>query len=240
MSREHSRAVTAGRDSRRETPALEDASLRYCVPAASNGRNPSPSSSKPTDMGIQPVAEPELHANDLDGCCHGDPDAQRRVFERYKDRVFSVALHFLKGDAAAAQDVTQEVFVKVFRGGGAASFRQDAKLSTWLYRVVANACMDELRRRRRLVLFGDVPTRVHPAVVPSEPVELDPDVSKALGRLSPKLRLAVLLRYFHDLAYDEIADALGVTPGTVASRLNRAHKVLARELAHLNPARASS
>ncbi len=79
------------------------------------------------------------------------------MFERYKDRVFSIALNFLKGDDAAAKDVTQEVFVKVFRA--APSFRQDARLSTWLYRIVANACMDELRRRRRLVLVGDVPPR---------------------------------------------------------------------------------
>ena len=100
--------------------------------------------------------------------------------------------------------------------------------------------MDELRRRRRLIFFGDVPPRMHPAVAPSEPVELDADLSTALGRLSPKLRLAVLLRYFHDLTYDEIANALDLTAGTVASRLNRAHKILARELAHLNPARTAS
>jgi RNA polymerase sigma-70 factor (ECF subfamily) len=190
------------------------------------------------NTGPSVIQEPEFDASILEGCRQGDPEAQRRVFERYKDRVFSIALHFLKGDDAAAQDVTQEVFVKVFRA--APSFRQDARLSTWLYRIVANACMDELRRRRRLVLYGDVPSRIHPAVAPSEPVELDADVSAALGRLSPKVRIAVLLRYFDDLTYDEIADALGVTHGTVASRLNRAHKFLARELAHLNPARAPS
>ncbi len=184
------------------------------------------------------MVEPEIDARTLEGCRRGDPEAQRRVFERYKDRVFSIAVHFLKGDEAAAQDVTQEVFVKVFRA--APSFRQDARLSTWLYRITANACMDELRRRRRVILFGDVPPRIHPAVQPSEPAELSGDVTAALGRLSPKLRIAVLLRYFDDLTYEEIADALGVTQGTVASRLNRAHKVLARELAHLKPARTAS
>ncbi len=189
-------------------------------------------------MGIQLVAESEVDASTLEGCRHGDPEAQRRVFERYKDRVFSIALNFLKGDDAAAKDVTQEVFVKVFRA--APSFRQDARFSTWLYRIVANACMDELRRRRRLVLVGDVPPRMHPTVAPIEHAELDADVTAALGRLSPKLRIAVLLRYFDDLTYDQMAEALGVTHGTVASRLNRAHKFLARELAHMNPARARS
>ncbi len=186
-------------------------------------------------MGTGLVAEPELDADILEGCRRGDPQAQRAVFERYRDRVFSIALHFLKGEHAAAQDVTQEVFVKVFRA--VPSFRRDARLSTWLYRIIANTCMDELRRRRRLVFFGDMP----PAIVPdpiaqtSEPADPDAEVASAVGRLSAKLRMAVLLRYFDDLSYDEIAQALGVTTGTVASRLNRAHAILARELAHRRP-----
>jgi RNA polymerase sigma-70 factor (ECF subfamily) len=174
------------------------------------------------------VVGPEIDADTIGGCRRGDTAAQRRVFDRYKDRVFSIALNFLRGDHAGAQDVTQEVFVKVFRS--AASFRQDARLSTWLYRITANACMDELRRRRRIVLFGSVPSQLEKAVNPDEPSEIDPELKAALARLSPKLRIAVLLRYFDDLSYEEIAEALGVTTGTVASRLNRAHKFLAREL----------
>ncbi|MFQ6046416.1 MAG: RNA polymerase sigma factor [Gemmatimonadales bacterium] len=177
------------------------------------------------------MAEAELDAKTIAACRRGDPGAQRAVFEHYKDRVYSIALHFMKGDDAAAQDVAQEVFVKAFRA--AHSFREDARLPTWLYRIVANTCMDELRRRRRLLFFGDVPERLHPSVAPTEPREVHPDVAVAVGRLTPKLRIAVLLRYFDDLSYDEIAAALGVTTGTVASRLNRAHAFLARELGHL-------
>jgi RNA polymerase sigma-70 factor (ECF subfamily) len=180
------------------------------------------------------VAGPELDADILLGFCRGDPAAQRAVFERYRDRVFTVALHFLKGEQAAAQDVTQEVFVRVFRA--ASTFRQDARLSTWLYRIVVNACLDELRRRRRVLLFGDMPDAWHPIVPAAELAEPDADVARAVERLSPRLRIAVLLRYFEDLSYEEIAQALGVTPGTVASRLNRAHAILARDLAHLRPA----
>jgi RNA polymerase sigma-70 factor (ECF subfamily) len=123
------------------------------------------------------------------------------------------------------------VFVKVFRA--APSFRRDARLSTWLYRIAVNACLDELRRRRRLLLFGDMPPAIQPVVAAAEPADQNTDVTRAVGRLSPRLRMAVLLRYFEDLSYDEIAEALGVTAGTVASRLSRAHAILARDLAHL-------
>jgi RNA polymerase sigma-70 factor (ECF subfamily) len=184
-------------------------------------------------MGARPVAEPEHDAEILEGCRRGDPTAQRRVFERYADRVHSIALHYLRGDEAAAKDVTQEVFVKVFRA--APTFRADARLATWLYRIAANACIDELRRRRRLVLFGDLPPTLHGSVAPSEPDDSHREITVAVGRLSPRLRLAVLLRYFDDLSYEEIARALDCTPGTVASRLHRAHAILARELAHLRP-----
>ncbi len=183
-------------------------------------------------MAMSPAAEPD--APILEGCRRGDPLAQRRVYDHYQERVYSIALHYFRGDDAAAKDVTQEVFVKVFRT--IHGFRQDARFSSWLYRIVANSCIDELRRRRRFVLFGDVPKGLEPSAPAPEVAEPDADVAAALGRLSPKLRIAVLLRYFDDLSYDEIAAALETTPGTVASRLNRAHAILARELRHLAPA----
>jgi RNA polymerase sigma-70 factor (ECF subfamily) len=181
------------------------------------------------------VAEPDLDPVILDGFRRGDPAAQRRVFERYADRVYTIALRFLRGDHAAAKDAAQEAFVRMFRAAG--SFRSDSRLTTWLYRIVANACIDELRRRRRVLLFGDLPAALHPTAAPNEPAGGDPDIAAALARLSPKLRMAVLLRYFEDLSYDEMAAVLGCTLGTVASRLSRAHAILARELAHLRAGR---
>ena len=184
------------------------------------------------------MAEPELGRDIVEGCRRGDSAAQRHVFEQYRDRVYSIAMHFLRGDDAAAHDVAQEVFVKVFRA--VSSYQGTARFSTWLYRIAANACMDELRRRRRIVFFGDVPEAVHPATVPHEDGALDADITEAVGRLSPKLRMAVLLRYHEDLSYEEIGRALGCTTGTVASRLNRAHAALARDLAHLRPRREAA
>ncbi len=180
---------------------------------------------------------PESEAGLLAGCQRGEPEAQRQVYERYRDRVYSIALRFLRGDEAAAGDVTQQSFIKAFRA--AAGFRREARLGTWLYRIVANTCLDELRQRRRFRLFGDLPPRLHPASYPPEP-EDQPEVLAAVSRLSPPLRLAVLLRYYDDLSYAEIAVALSCTPGTVASRLNRAHAILARELGHLEPRQPTS
>jgi len=182
-------------------------------------------------MGNSCVAEPAHETDVLEGCRRGDPEAQRQLFERYRDRVFTIALRFLKGDEAAALDVTQDVFVKVFRA--APSFRGEARLGTWLYRVVANACTDEFRRRRRTLFFGDLPDAIHPTTSPDRASDVRTDVAAAVERLSPTMRLTVLLRYFEDLPYDEIARAMQCTAGTVASRLHRAHAILARELGHL-------
>jgi len=165
------------------------------------------------------------------GCRAGTPAAQRAVFDRYRDRVHAIALHYLKGDDAAAQDVTQEVFVRFFRL--AAGFRADARISTYLYRAVANACTDELRRRRRFVFVGDIPESLHPEDEGASSASVgsgDPRIRRAVQSLSPKLRLVVLMRYYDDLSYDEIAAALEITPGTVASRLSRAHEQLSRVL----------
>jgi RNA polymerase sigma-70 factor (ECF subfamily) len=201
------------------------------------GKDPPAPTVQVIEMGVRLVAEPEPDIDILEGCRRGDPTAQRRLFERYADRVHSIALHYLRGDEAGASDVTQEVFVKVFRT--TPSFRAEARLGTWLYRITANACIDELRRRRRLVFFGDLPSALHGSVTQTGPESGAADVAAAVGRLSPRLRLTVLLRYFDDLSYDDIARALGCTPGTVASRLHRAHAILARQLAHLRHARPS-
>jgi RNA polymerase sigma-70 factor (ECF subfamily) len=166
------------------------------------------------------------------GCQNGEPAAQRACFDRFRDRVHAVALHFLRGDDAAAQDATQEVFVRFFRR--ASAFRSDARLSTYLYRATANVCIDELRRRRRFVLVGDIPETLHPRTSTVESLS-DPRLVHAVQRLSPKLRLVVLLRYVDDLSYDEIAAAVGVSAGTVASRLSRAHAALATALGSRSP-----
>ncbi|MEP6716728.1 MAG: RNA polymerase sigma factor [Terriglobia bacterium] len=159
------------------------------------------------------------------------PDAGE-LFERYKDRVYSIALRY-SGNPGAAQDISQETFLKLFAGIG--TFRGDASFESWLYRLVVNACFDQRRRNWRLQpalqAFFDV------LKAPEESVlddilrsETSERVRNAVANLPSKQRMIVVLRYTQGLTYDDIAAAVGCSPGTVASRLSRAHQTLARRL----------
>lgn len=188
-------------------------------------------------MAYRPVMMKEREDEEaiLEACRRGDRDAFRRLFERHRDTVYTIALHF-SGDEAAARDIAQQVFVKLFTTIG--TFRGDSSFSTWLYRVVANTCADERKRGRRFVpLAEESGVMEMPAQGSQEDGYLRREIAEsvrgAVAALSPKLRLAIVLRYVDGLSYDEIADALGCSAGTVASRLNRGHKELARRLGHL-------
>ncbi len=175
-------------------------------------------------------------------CQRGDSEAFRLVFQGYKDRVYSIALCFFDGNEATAKDVTQEVFLKLMTT--ISQFQNRSEFSTWLYRLVTNACLDRKRALRRFLSFGtwdelDVPDRQKSIEDRYIQRELEMSVRKVIVGMKPKLRMAVLLKYFDDLSYDEIAAALGCSKGTVASRLNRAHRILARKLSHLRGAFAS-
>jgi RNA polymerase sigma-70 factor, ECF subfamily len=185
----------------------------------------------------------------IEACQRGDREAFRELFEAHKDRVWTVALRFT-GDESAARDVTQQVFLKLFTS--IAGFRQESNFKTWLYRLVANECMDEFRKRRRLIPLdffrpasGDERAEDCGAIEMKEwrqeplqeerlaRLEISEAVLAALAQLKPKLRMAIVLKYFEDLSYEQMAEALGCSTGTVASRLNRGHKALAQKLAHL-------
>ncbi len=178
----------------------------------------------------------------IEACQRGDSEAFRLVFEIYKDRVYSIALCFFDGNEAVAQDITQEVFLKLMTT--ISQFQSRSQFSTWLYRLVVNACLDRKRALRRLMFFGssrdlEVPERRRSVEDKYIEREVESSVRKVIAGMKPKLRMAVLLKYFEDLSYDEMAQTLGCSKGTVASRLNRAHQILARKLAHLRGAFAS-
>jgi RNA polymerase sigma-70 factor (ECF subfamily) len=177
----------------------------------------------------------------LESCRRGEREGFRALFETYKAKVYSVALRFA-GDEATAMDIAQDTFVKLF--SSIRDFRGDAAFETWVYRLVVNCCLDHQRRQRRLLpLAAEILASLRAssdALAEMLRNELRGRVRSAVDRLPPALRLVIVLRYTEGLSYEQIADVLGCSSGTVASRLNRAHKMLERRLAHLARAQGGS
>jgi RNA polymerase sigma-70 factor (ECF subfamily) len=181
------------------------------------------------------MSDRQTEAETIKACKQGDRSAFRYLFEAHKDRVYTIAFHY-GGDEDTARDVTQQVFLKLFTSIN--QFREDSQFTTWLYRIVANACSDEHRRRRRFVPFSPEIEVRHMTGRASQEVtyqkrQMADSVRGAIAELTPKLRLPILLKYVEGLSYDEIAESLGISIGTVSSRLNRGHKMLAHKLGHL-------
>lgn len=155
----------------------------------------------------------------------GDPDAFTVLVRRHRDRLWAVALRTMR-DREEAADALQDALLSAFRN--AAGYRGDAAVTTWLHRVVVNACLDRMRRRavRPTVPLGesDLPTpRDEQAAL-----ENRLDVAAALARLPEAQRAAIVLVDLQDLSVAEAAIALGVAEGTVKSRCSRGRLALAR------------
>lgn len=167
----------------------------------------------------------------------------RELYELYKDRVYNVCYR-ITGNPADALDASQETFGILFRK--VSSFRFESRFSSWVYRIAVNASIDLKRRaasRRQASLeslqaAGDNGARplqftdeaAEAPMATASRHELEDEVQAAITRLSPKMRTITVLRYLEALSYEEISEALGVSLGTVKSRLSRAHDALDREL----------
>ena len=166
----------------------------------------------------------------------GDQAALGDLIERHHRRLLRVCERLL-GDAEEARDAVQEVFLKVMVKAG--SFRPKALVSTWLYRVAVNHCLNVLRRRRLRRWVSLSPVEDEETAAPPEPAEerADPhreldarrrwgSVRRAIAGLPPGQRAVLVLARFEELSYKEIADTLGITLGAVESRLFRAMRAL--------------
>jgi RNA polymerase sigma-70 factor (ECF subfamily) len=163
-----------------------------------------------------------------------DPEALREVVAAFSGRITSVVSGLLR-DRDAVDDVVQETFVKAFYR--IASFHGDSGLYTWLYRVAVNAAKDHMKRTRRRPA-SSLDEEVAPVVAPGEPAierledrESRQRVRAAMEALPPKFRAVLVLREVEGLRYDEIAQVLAISVGTVESRLFRARKRLHDRLA---------
>ena len=180
------------------------------------------------------MTEKRIEPTLLAACRRGEREAFESLYAAHQKRIYSVAVNFFGGNQEQAKDVTQQVFLKIYTSLDA--FRGDAEFTTWLYRITINACLDEQRRARRFVFLTDFFQEYRAKKTPDERVhrrEISEEVQKALATLKTKFRLPILLKYVEGLSYEEIAEILDCSIGTVASRLNRGHKMLAGKLKHL-------
>jgi RNA polymerase sigma-70 factor (ECF subfamily) len=163
------------------------------------------------------------------------------VVHEHADRVYRLAFR-LTGNRYDAEDLTQEVFVRVFRS---LSDYTPGTFEGWLYRITTNLFLDGVRRRKR-IRFEALPEEADRVVGTSPTPErayeernFDPDVQAALDALPPEFRAAVVLCDIEQLSYEEIAATLGVKLGTVRSRIHRGRAQLRAALADRDPRRAA-
>jgi RNA polymerase sigma-70 factor (ECF subfamily) len=160
------------------------------------------------------------------------------IVERHSDRVFRLAYR-LTGDRHDAEDLTQEVFVRVFRS---LSSYTPGTFEGWLYRITTNLFLDGARRKQR-IRFDGLPEDAHDRLPakgegPAEKLDsdlFDHDVQDALDALPEDFRAAVVLCDIEGMTYDEIADVLDVKLGTVRSRIHRGRSMLRKHLEHRAP-----
>jgi RNA polymerase sigma-70 factor, ECF subfamily len=166
-----------------------------------------------------------------------DETAYKQLYEIYAEKVFNLCYRFL-GTRTEAEDALQEVICKVLASIG--RFRQDAQLSSWIYRIAVNHCLNMQRSRRRTRWFSldallEDNQEKWPAegVSPHEQLEQDEAerlVQEAINKLSENQRTVLLLNRYEGLSYQEIARVLGCSVAAVESRLHQAKKNLSRQL----------
>jgi RNA polymerase sigma-70 factor, ECF subfamily len=183
-----------------------------------------------------PVAQPASPDMLIERCLRGDQRAWDTIVRQHWRKVFNIAYKFV-GKHDEAEDLTQDVFVKIFRS--LETFDRRANFQTWLVSVSRNLCIDHYRsvRKERETIdrevtsdeLSPVSTEVSPHTA-LERRDLALLLRRALNRLPPALRTAVVMRDLQDLSYHEIADRLSLPEGTVKSRINRGRRELARHV----------
>ena len=164
----------------------------------------------------------------------GDERAFTLIVRAYETPVYNYVVRLIGGDRVLAEDLTQEVFLRVFQGLPKFSLR--SKFTTWLFQVTKNRVLDELRANERRPRFSVALDDIAPLEVvdtPLENVEAMDAVWRSVGNLTPDLKMALLLRDVVGLSYTEIADSLEITLATVKWRIYKAREevqlALARE-----------
>ena len=169
----------------------------------------------------------------IDRFKNGDEAAFEELVLKYQDRIYNLCRHML-GNAHDAEDAAQDAFIKAYRN--LKKFKPESSIYTWLYRIAVNTCIDHKRKPFFESIFRRSDTGAemvieYPSASPSpekeyESKQIQSAIEKALRKLSPKLRAVIVLKEMEGLSYEEIADTLDVSIGTVKSRISRARKKL--------------
>ncbi len=181
----------------------------------------------------------------IDALCTREESAFRELVTQFQDKVFNTALGFLKNQADA-EDLSQEVFIQVYRS--ITSFRGNASLATWIYRITVTKSLDLMRSRKRkkrfgfiYSLFGEDNRTIHDPADPVHPgIELERKEDAAilfrlLDTLPENQRTAFLLNKIEELSYREIAQILNTTESAIDSLLQRAKQNLRKKINNLAP-----
>lgn len=170
---------------------------------------------------------------------NGDREAFEQLVQMYENKVYTIAYR-LMGNHTDAADLAQEAFIKIYQA--LPNFRGDSSFSTWIYHITVNVCRDELRKRQRrpTVSLDDSPdnntcTYELRSNMPTPEEELDRSetqamVQQCLNELSDDYRIILVMREIQEMAYEEIAENLGCSLGTVKSRLSRARQALKEKI----------
>jgi RNA polymerase sigma-70 factor (ECF subfamily) len=169
----------------------------------------------------------------IEKCKNGDPAALEEFISAYQDKIYNLCRHML-GNEHDAEDAAQDVFLKAFQA--LPKFQPKASLYTWLYRIATNTCIDYKRKPVLESLFGSaeegnrlVHDRASDDPSPEKLYQSKQTgqlLQESLDRLSPKLRAIIILKEIEELPYEEIADTLEISMGTVKSRIARAREEL--------------
>ena len=165
----------------------------------------------------------------MDSVGAGDMEAFETLVRRHQDRAWRIAYHYM-GDRDDAAEMAQQAFLNIL--DAAESYSPSARFTTYLYRVIANLCMDRTRKRSP-TLADDLPEETSGEPMPGRRIverERDRAIQEALEELTDRQRMATVLRYYEDLSYREIAEAMDATPKAVERLLARARKSLGKEL----------
>lgn len=182
-----------------------------------------------SDLSVQPLDDQQL----VELTRGGDRLAFSQLFERHHVEIYHLAYRLTR-DREVAADVAQEAWIRAWKG--LSGFRGEAAFGTWIYRIAVNVAATARHRERRFQTSDlsempepEVPFSAHPDRI-LERTELDHDLARALGLLSPGARTVVVMKDVHGWTHQEIADALSISVTSAKVRLHRAHQRLQKLL----------